>query len=584
MSIEKFCFQKLKQLFKDGPLRDNQDAKNYLDSYIIPLTNGAHAKIEGDEMEMIKKEEFRDVYAPRFPPQIKKYYFHETIPRYIICDVHKPMITKNYINVCKPYKHKYQEYDTFDKKTKEGVELMLSYIREVWADDVNDSYIYLLNWLANMAQGNKNISCIYNKNVLEGTGKSTFTEFISEYVMGYDLSVKGKADHLKGDHNYPLMGKLFVYFEELQIFSKAQWVAIDSELKDIITSKLGSYTDKYKTRVESNNINNIMITTNNNWKGVHGRRYFCCDSSMKYMGDNKYFNNLKKKCFNDLVGKAFFSYLQEIDVSEFNSAIMPQTKHKLDLIAEQLLPIEKFLKFEFLLQNKSINDKVINLCSAFKGYHANNPFINNEKFNSISFNSLMREIGFNCYKSNGYYKYNISVESLKKFADKRKWIHEFDSIENNEESEKTNDVKTCLNGDGVVLSDNDYEEYLFLKAEKKARDKKGGVMIPKDEYEEFKAYKEKVDKIKPTTMSVKNKVKQIKEEDKKSKLSTNRVKNNKNIEVNELEYEVEDEDDEDEEEEEEEEDDPMKEEDEEKPIKKIKDLKDSEIDDLEFNF
>ena len=73
---------------------------------------------------------------------------------------------------------------------------------------------------------------------------------------------------------------------------------------------------------------------------------------------------------------------------------MPQTKHKLDLIAEQLLPIEKFLKFEFLLQNKPINDEVINLCSAFKGYHANNPFINNEKFNSISFNSLMREIGF----------------------------------------------------------------------------------------------------------------------------------------------------------------------------------------------
>ena len=61
MTIEKFCFQKLKKLFKDGPLRDNQDAKNYLDSYIIPLTNGAHAKIEGDEMEMIKKEEFKDI-------------------------------------------------------------------------------------------------------------------------------------------------------------------------------------------------------------------------------------------------------------------------------------------------------------------------------------------------------------------------------------------------------------------------------------------------------------------------------------------------------------------------------------------
>ena len=48
----------------------------------------------------------------------------------------------------------------------------------------------------------------------------------------------------------------------------------------------------------------------------------------------------------------------------------------------------------------------------------------------------MREIGFNCYKSNGYFKYNISIESLKKFADKRKWVHEFDTIENNEQIER----------------------------------------------------------------------------------------------------------------------------------------------------
>ena len=235
----------MKQLFETGPLRDYQDAKNYLDSYIIPLTNGGHAKIENNKIEMFNHDTFSKVYSPRFPPQSKKYDFHETIPRYVICDIYKPMITEDYIDTCKLYKHEYQEYDTFDKKTKASGELMLSYIRKVWADNVNDSYIYIINWLANMVQGNKNISCIYNKHVLEGTGKSTLTEFIAEYVMGYELSVKGKSDHLKGDHNYPFAGKLFIYFEELQIFSKAQWVAIDAELKDIITSKWGSYTDKY---------------------------------------------------------------------------------------------------------------------------------------------------------------------------------------------------------------------------------------------------------------------------------------------------------------------------------------------------
>ena len=140
--VKKFSFKQLKKLFETGPLRDYQDAKNYLDSFIIPLTNGAHAKIEGKEIEMINRQEFIDVYSPRFPPQIKKYYFHYTISRYLICDLHKPMISEDYINVCKLYKHEYQEYDTFDKNTKASVKLMLSYIRKVWADDVNDSYIY----------------------------------------------------------------------------------------------------------------------------------------------------------------------------------------------------------------------------------------------------------------------------------------------------------------------------------------------------------------------------------------------------------------------------------------------------------
>ena len=78
------------------------------------------------------------------------------------------------------------------------------------------------------------------------------------------------------------MGRLFVYFEELQIFSKAEWLAVDTEMKDIITSKWGSYTDKYEKRIETDNINNIMITTNHNFKGVNGRWYFVIDISTKY--------------------------------------------------------------------------------------------------------------------------------------------------------------------------------------------------------------------------------------------------------------------------------------------------------------
>ena len=73
-----------------------------------------------------------------------------------------------------------------------------------------------------------------------------------------------------------------------------EWYAVDSELKDMITDNWGSYTDKYEKRFEAQNINNYMIITNSNLKGINGRRYLVCDLSSKYMDDFKYYGNLRE--------------------------------------------------------------------------------------------------------------------------------------------------------------------------------------------------------------------------------------------------------------------------------------------------
>jgi hypothetical protein len=88
----------------------------------------------------------------------------------------------------------------------------------------------------------------------------------------------------------------------------------NSELKDMITDDWGSYTEKYEKRFEAQNINNYMIVTNLNLKGVNGRRYVVCDLSSKHVDDFKYYANLRNKCFNDEVGNASYCYLMEIDV------------------------------------------------------------------------------------------------------------------------------------------------------------------------------------------------------------------------------------------------------------------------------
>ena len=89
-------------------------------------------------------------------------------------------------------------------------------------------------------------------------------------------------------------------------------------------------------------------------------------------------------------------------------------------------------------------------------------------------------------------EFKISIETLKKMSVDRKWIHDFDTNENNEEIEKTNDIKSCSNGDGVVITNNEYEEYLSLLAEKKARIEKENMKI--QEVEEVKLPKMNVKK------------------------------------------------------------------------------------------
>ena len=154
-------------------------------------------------------------------------------------------------------------------------------------------------------------------------------DFFVQYVIRKELFCKGKADHLKGQHNLELLGKILVVFEELQCFGDKEWKAIDSEIKDLITDSTAPYTDKYERRFCADNNNNYIVNTNfNAIKGANGRRYLVCDINPCKMNDLKYFDHLRKTCFNDEVGHAFFCYLYEIDTTKFQSMDMPATSAK----------------------------------------------------------------------------------------------------------------------------------------------------------------------------------------------------------------------------------------------------------------
>jgi len=400
-------------------VKDYSKAYTYLSNYLVPLADGTYALLEKDEVSIIKKDVLVDVYLNRCA-EIKAWFTTSSTPVKLICDNTKPQRTKKYINVSKQFKHEYKAYSTFSDEIKEKVNKMLHFIKEVWASNDEKMYQYLLNWFANITQCIKNSSCLYAKGI-QGIGKSTVPDFFREYVIGNDVTTKGKSDHLKGDHNMQLLGRAFVYFEELQIFSEAEWNAIDAELKDMITSERGSYTDKYMKRFAAENINNYMILTNFSLKGVHGRRYCVLEIDSKYLNNLNFFASLRKDCFNDEVGHAFFCYLKEIDVSKFLSSEIPDTQTKLELISELLPPVEKFLKFHYALRKTSIDMKAVELFQEFEKSTFYKSYINLHKFYGY-----MREIGFNFKCHQGYNRYQIKLEKLKEFGENRKWFSSAD--------------------------------------------------------------------------------------------------------------------------------------------------------------
>jgi hypothetical protein len=418
-----FSFKKLAKHHTTGVLKDHIEAKQYIEKFFYPLSNGEHALLQNGKITIVQKDTMKDVYLERFPDDIKKWYKTQTIPRELVCDVSKPQIGNTFINTAPNMFKERKKYSTFTQKSKDGVEKMLGFLREVWCSDNDEQLTYLLSWYSEVLKGKKNQSILYVKSI-EGVGKSTFSDFFIEYVLGNELYAKGDKDCLCTSNNMDLLGKPYVIFEELPVLNKNEWAVCDGKLKDMATGTEMNYCDKYCKKFRAKNINNYEAHTNHKAiKRPDGRRYYVVDINTKYCNDYEFFADLRNTCFNDKVGYAFYNYLMELDTENFNSLEMPETQSKLNMIADLLTPIEKFLKKEFLLQNAPIKLKIKDLYAKYVTFCEDNGLRTETK---IEFTANLKQYGFEFKCIGGYNCYRISVEQLKTIADKRKWLHELD--------------------------------------------------------------------------------------------------------------------------------------------------------------
>ena len=433
----------------------------YIAQYFVPLKDGNHIVFEDGQYILRDKDTIKNVYFNRIPLyeldigdgnvkslDLSKWYFTKyTGMRSITHELNKPVFFDDKINMCPQFIHTYQKYETLSDSTKAKVNIMLNYVNEVLANKQNDAYIYLLQWLSYMTKGNKNDSILYLKSK-QGYGKSTLLEFMRDHVLGNKLSQETGSQPLLSNFNAILGGKLFVYFEELETFSTAQWMACSSKLKRYATSETIVIEDKHMKPYTTKNIMNVVVASNNDAiMDDDGRRYFILDVSPHRQvipncntprnEENRKFWDAIRTCFNTEVGHAFYCYLMEIDTSNYRPQNFPTTQSKLDSYAKRLETHENFLKYHYVLNRQGLLTNVGDLYSEYTEYCRSNGIV--KLISKIDFNKKLKEIGIESYKSNKEAnKIKVSSDELQEIAKCRHWIHETDEYyDESKESVKT---------------------------------------------------------------------------------------------------------------------------------------------------
>lgn len=425
------------QLTKEELKTSYANLIDYIQSYYFEIDKGNYMFYDVITEEFIFKrsEDFEKEVLNKIDDikQVKKLIAQNNRIYRITSKIDKPRIytegNEYYINECKGFMHKsYKPYDEYDDVIKEKVQIMLNMIKEISCNNDGELYDAYIKYLSQLCHGLKTDIIIYKKSE-QGTGKSTESEFIMNHVLGKDLCIQSSTEPLLTDRNKCYMGKLFIIFEELPTFGKSQWEGVSSKLKTFTTERTTMFRGLFKDPIQADNHMNFMINTNvEALKDSDGRRIIILPIKSTKKGNFKYFENIKKNCYNNIVGEAFFSYMRtKVDIEGFyGQRDFPQTENKEVAIANLLHPVYKFIKYSFVLKNEGINK-----CKPLELYNHYLQYCKQEDLKYLGKNDFIRkleDININFKKSNGNNYYNLSYEELKEIADKNKWICRYDEV------------------------------------------------------------------------------------------------------------------------------------------------------------
>lgn len=241
----------------------------------------------------------------------------------------------------------------------------LSFIREVIADNNDEVYLYIIQWIAYILQnpGKKTETALVLQGI-QGAGKNTFTNVLSELLSGYSEANITDIHELTGSFNSAVEGRMLLVLNELRNAGDDRMANFDS-LKSLITDRTVRINEKNQPRRTAENVANFILCTNNSHPvklEISDRRYCVLQVNGIHAGDHDYFKRIHSS-FTAEFYDHLLSYFVHYDIADFNVRRIPGTDAKEELTIGFMSTIDKWIVKHFeelkegMIDTEAIRDK-----------------------------------------------------------------------------------------------------------------------------------------------------------------------------------------------------------------------------------
>lgn len=251
---------------------------------------------------------------------------------------------------CVNYFHGYV-YERIRKCNLEVINPFLNFVKEVIADNNVELYEYILNWFAYIVQnpGLKTGTALVLQGI-QGTGKTTFTDVLSEMLRGYSEPNITNIEHITGKFNRTIENKMLIVLNEVKNAGNERFANFDC-LKSIITERYIQIEEKNQPARTAENVANLIFCTNHSMPikiEASDRRYVVTRCNSKYSGHNTlerktYWRNLHATIKGDDFYRHLITFFLDRNISEFDPRDIPITEAKESLVEAFRSPFEEWL-------------------------------------------------------------------------------------------------------------------------------------------------------------------------------------------------------------------------------------------------